>query len=193
MKRDCDFMVTMEYNFEPRGPRRDRPRDGGHGFLPAGSCGRGSKEGSHVSCHPAATLRLAPPSPIAREIGGLLSLDDLASLFPSPPEVVVVKDERFLGRCWGGRSLWKPPSGPLNELFVLRILCEVGLFLGIGPVVIKFPLSGSVMNCPMVKSPYGNMARLFDGKGWAVALFHRIDKPWDQTDAVKIADWGEIT
>lgn len=41
MKRDCDFMVAMEYNFEPSGPRRDSPRDGGHGFLPAVSCGRG--------------------------------------------------------------------------------------------------------------------------------------------------------
>ena len=87
----------------------------------------------------------------------------------------------------------KPPSGPFKELFVLRILCEVGLLFGIGSVVIKFPLSGSVMNCPMVKSPYGNMARLFDCKGWAVADFHRIDKPWDQANAVKIADWGEIT
>ena len=119
-------------------------------------------------------------------------MDDLSGLFAGPCEGVVIKDESLLRGYrlrWG---LWNPFSGAFDQLLMPRVLCEVGSFLWVGSMVIKFPFSTRIMNGPMVKSPHRNMARLFDGKGWALADFRRVRKPWNKADAVKIADRREM-
>ena len=86
----------------------------------------------------------------------------------------------------------KPTTGSFDQLFVFRILCDIGSFVGVGSVVVKFPLSGGVMNCSVVESPNGNMARFFDSKGRALADFRGVHKPWDKADAIKIVYWRKL-
>ena len=59
-------------------------------------------------------------------------------------------------------------------------------------MVVKFPLSGGVMNCSMVTAPNGNMARFFDGKGRALAGFNWVFKPWNKADTIKIVYWRKL-
>ena len=137
-----------------------------------------SKDGVTGWCHKAASRSLAVTPSIAREIGRLLSPDDLASRFPGPHEVAVVKDERLLGCDGRRRRSRKPPSRAFDQLFILRVLSEVDSFPGVGAMVIEFPFSILIMDCTVMKSPHGNMAGLLDGERRALAEFRRVPKPW---------------
>ena len=153
MKRDWDFMVAMEYNLSLL-IFVGLVHESGSGSCQQCRAAGDSKEGSHEELPTGSYRQIGADRFNSKVNRGLLALDDPSGLFVGPREVVVIKDESFLRGCrlrWG---LWDPFSSPFDQLFMPRVLCEIGSFLWVGSMVIKFPFSSLIMNGPMVKSPH---------------------------------------
>ena len=117
--------------------------------------------------------------------------DDLAGLFVGEGEGFRVEKKSLLGEGGFGARFGMPTQVVVEDGEDLRILGQIGPFVGIGLVVVKLHPPILVANEAVTLGADRDMTVLFDDDGRSGALLVRVPEPRDKANTIEFVDPGK--